>query len=588
MTIGQAFRGSGVRCSGLRIVAAAAAFFALCSCRASGPERLGDSSPPASRAPGASAIVYEDVTLQSGIRFRHNTGAAGSKYLPETMGSGCAFLDVDNDGWQDALLVDATSWPGDPVRPGASRLFRNRGGGRFEDVSSRFGMPSGLYGMGVAAGDYDNDGFIDVFLSAVGGSRLLRNDRGRRFVDATPESGILTPGWPSSAAWLDYNRDGRLDLFVCRYVKWSPAGDIFFALDGTHKTYARPDRYAGESCQLFRNDGKRFHDVSAESGVNAPNAKALGVALCDFDRDGWTDVAVSNDTVPNFLFHNQGGDTPRFKQVAVQAGMAVAEGGMAKAGMGIDAADYDNSGQDAILITNFAGEQISLYRRDASGLYMDVAARTGLGAATQLYLGFGAFFLDADLDGRLDIFIANGHIQDDVAVRSSGVTYRQPSLLFLGKPDGRFEAVPGGALTVPRVARGAACADVDNDGDPDILMNVNGGAAVLLRRSGRPMHNWLRLTLVGTAGNRSAIGATVRVRAGGSVQTRMIRSGSSYLSQSSLSQTLGLGAATRAEDIEVRWSGGTVESFGSASVNRELRLVEGRGARPSEHARGVQ
>jgi len=389
-------------------------------------------APPAAAA--AAAVTFEDVTAAAGIDFRHESGAAGRKWLPETMGAGCAMLDLENDGRLDLLLVDSTAWPGQEGRRGQSRLYRNRGDGRFEDVTRTWGVPGGLYGMGAAAADYDGDGFTDVLLTALGECRLLRNREGRRFEDVTASSGLRTPGWPTAAAWLDFNRDGALDLFVAHYVRWSPAGDIFFSLDGTRKSYARPDQYPGERCQLFENRGGRFVDVSQRAGVAPPNAKALGVALCDFDRDGWVDLAVSNDTVPNFLFHNQGNGT--FKEVAVQAGMAVAEGGLAKAGMGIDAGDYDNSGQEAVLITNFAGEQITLYRRDSSGLFMDVAARAGIGGPSQRYLGFGAFFFDADLDGWLDILVANGHIQDDVSVRNSGVDHAEPGLLFLGGPSG--------------------------------------------------------------------------------------------------------------------------------------------------------
>ncbi len=521
------------------------------------------------------SVVFQDITAQSGLRFRHVSGARGRKLLPETMGSGCALVDLTGDGLPEAVLVNSTSWAGDGGPRGQARLFRNLGGGRFRDETDAWGMPAGLYGMGVAAGDYDNDGWTDLFLTALGESRLLRNLRGQRFQDVTRSSGIRTPGWPTSAAWLDYNRDGQLDLFVCHYVRWSRETDVPFSLDGTHRSYARPDRYAGESCQFFENRGGRFVDVSAQSGIRNSNAKSLGVALCDFDRDGWTDLAVSNDTVPNFLFHNQ--QNGRFKEVAVQAGIAVAEGGKAKAGMGIDTADYDNSGQEAVLITNFAGEQLSLYRRDDSGLFMDVAARAGIGTPSQRYLGFGAFFMDANLDGLPDILVANGHIQDDVSVRSSGVTYAQPGLLFLGRPGGRFHdaSAASGALAEPRVARGAACADLDDDGDLDVLLTTNGGPAVLLRQAGKPRNNWLRLNLEGRQGNRSAIGATVRVRAGGRTQTRMVRSGSSYLSQGDLRPTFGLGTLSRVEDIEVRWPNGTVESFGPAETNREIRLVQG-------------
>jgi enediyne biosynthesis protein E4 len=539
------------------------------------------------KMPPAAPIVFEDITRQAGIDFRHTSGATGKKYMPETMGAGCALFDVDNDGWLDALLVDSSVWPGEKGPEGSSRLYRNTGGGRFVDATERYGLPRGLYGMGVAAGDFDNDGFTDLFITALDDSRLLRNVKGERFEDVSRKWRVRTPGWPTSAAWVDFNRDGRLDLFVCHYVRWSRETDVFFSLDGDSKSYARPDSYSGEPCQLLENRGNRFADVSAAAGIANANAKALGVSLCDFDRDGWVDLTVSNDTVPNFLFHNQGRrESARgaFKEVGVQAGMAVAEGGRAKAGMGIDTADYDNTGHEAILITNFAGEQLSLYRRDASGLFMDVAARSGIGTPSQRYLGFGTFFFDPDLDGQQDIFVANGHIQDDVSVRSSGVTYAQPALLFRGMGQRRFLDVSSqaGALTVPRVGRGAACGDIDRDGDLDVLMTTNGGnggQAVLLRQAGAPRNHWLRLRLEGSRANRSAIGASVRVRAGELVQSRMVRSGSSYLSQSALELTFGLGAGKWADEIEVRWPTGTVEAFPAVPADQEVTLVEGLGSR---------
>jgi hypothetical protein len=385
-------------------------------------------------------------------------------------------------------------------------------------------------------------------------------------------------GWPTSAAWLDYNRDGRLDLFVCRYVKWTRELDasLFVSLDGTKKSYARPDGYYGDTCRLYRNDGARFTDVSAAAGVDRASAKALGVAVCDFDGDGWADLAVSNDTVPNLLFHNQGNGS--FKEVGVQAGMAVAEAGVAKAGMGIDVADYENRGQSAILITNFAGEQLSLYRRDPSGLFIDVAARAGIGIPSQRYLGFGAFFFDADLDGWQDILVANGHIQDDVAVRNSGVSYAQQGLLFRGTGGGQFADATStaGALITPRVGRGAAYGDLDQDGDLDVLLSANGGAAAVLVQAGTPVNHWLRLHLQGTRSNRSAIGASVRLRSGELAQTRMVRTGGSYLSHSALDLTFGLGKRETVDEIEVRWPNGNVEAFPCPGVDRALTLVEGK------------
>jgi len=525
-----------------------------------------------------------DITTQAGIRFQHVNGAAGKKWLPETMGSGCAFLDYDNDGRQDILLINGDTW--DARGPHARMaLYHNNRNGTFTDVTATAGLELPLYGMGVAVGDYDNDGYDDLFITAVGKSRLLHNvsngQGGRKFVDVTAASGIADTGWSTSAAWLDYDRDGQLDLFVCHYVRWSSQTDHFASLDGTHKSYARPTDYQGESCRLYHNLGNgRFQDVTRQAGILNSHSKALGVVVCDYDGDSWPDLFVANDTEPNFLFHNQGDGA--FKEVGVESGIALSERGVSRAGMGIDAADTQHNGAFDVLITNFAGEQLTLYRRDASGLFLDVAGRAGVGNATQTYLGFGAFFLDYDLDGWSDLFITNGHIDDDIGRRDAGVTYAEPSLLFRNTGQGHFTDVSGQsgvALTTPRVGRGAAWGDIDNDGSPDLLLMSNNGKAALLHNENHTGNGWIRLKLVGTTSNRDAYGARVRVTVGHETQTQEVHSGSSYLSASDRRLLFGLGKATQADRVEIRWPSGRVQPLGPIQrmqTGQTLTVTEGR------------
>lgn len=530
------------------------------------------------------AVTFTDVTEKAGLRFQHVNGAIGKKWLPETMGSGCAFLDYNNDGWQDILLINGDTW--DPHGKHARMaLYRNNRNGTFTDVTEEAGLDIPLYGMGVAVGDYDNDGYDDLFITTVGKSRLFHNvpngRHGRKFVEVTAMSGIADTGWSTSAAWLDYDRDGKLDLFVCHYVHWTPKTDVFYSVDGTNKSYARPQSYQGESCRLYHNlGGGKFEDVTRQAGILNAHSKALGVAVCDYDGDSWPDLFVANDTEPNFLYHNQGDGT--FKEIGVESGIALSERGVSRAGMGIDAADTQHNGAFDVLITNFAGEQLTLYRRDESGLFLDMAARSGVGNATQTYLGFGAFFLDYDLDGWEDLFVTNGHIDDDIERRDAGVTYAEPSLLFRNLGQGHFMDVSsqsGAAISTPRVGRGAAWGDYDNDGSPDLLIMTNSGHPALLHNENRTGNGWIRLRLVGTASNCDAYGARVRVTVGREVQTQEVHSGFSYLSSGDRRLLFGLGKAAQADRVEIRWPSGRVQPLGPIArmqAGQTLVVTEGR------------
>ena len=538
-------------------------------------------SKPAQVAPApAPAVTFRDVSAETGIRFTHESGAAGRKYMPETMGAGCAFVDYDGDGWLDVLLVNGAPWPGqtDGGHP-TLRLYRNVGGRRFEDVTRAAGLDVEMYGMGVAAGDYDNDGFEDLYITGVGSCRLFHNEagpKGRRYRDVTAVAGVKSPGWATSATWIDYDRDGRLDLFVCHYVQWSPTKDIYFSVDGARKSYSTPQQYPGESCRLYHNDGEgRFSDVTQHAGIYSYHSKALGVVLCDVDQDGWPDLIVANDTEPNFLYRNQGDGT--FKDIAVEVGIAHTETGKPKAGMGLDVGDDLNNGRESVVVTNFAGEQLTLYRKDEEGLFLDAAARSGIGNASQLFLGFGVFFFDYDSDGWQDIFVANGHIQDDIVTRQTGVSYKEQALLFHNDGSGSFTdrtADAGPALLQKDVWRGAAWGDYDNDGHPDILMTSNGGPARLLHNENHTGNHWLRIQLVGRRSNRDAIGARVRVRVGGRTMSQTVRGSSSYLSQSDRRPLFGLGAATKADEIDIQWPAGQVQSLGTTSGDRTVVVEE--------------
>ena len=535
-------------------------------------------------APTSPGFRFTDVTSQAGIHFQHNSGAIGGKLLPETLGSGCAFLDYDRDGWQDILLINGADWPGHKKNHSTLRLYRNNGNGTFTDVTVRAGLDIEMYGMGVAVGDYNNDGFPDILITCVGQNRLFRNTGKGTFVDVTSTSGLgKREGFSTSALWFDYDRDGLLDLFVCNYVKWSPEHDVFCSLDGKHKSYCTPEAYRGETCWLFHNRGDgTFEDVTAASGIFDSSSKSLGVALFDDNHNGWPDLLVANDTQPNKLYRNQHNGT--FKDAAVEAGLAFSSEGKARAGMGVDVADFDNSGRPGVAITNFDNEMIGLYRMSGKS-FEDIAPQSGVGIASRNSLGFGCSFLDVNLDGWLDFAVANGHIDETVRNIRGNVGYAQPPQLFLNNGKGSFHDVAaevGGGFEQPKVGRGLAYADFDRDGDLDLLLTTNNGPAYLYRNDQLSGNRSIRFRLVGTKSNRDGIGASLRVFAGGITQSRIVKGGSSYLSQSELPVTFGLEKRDRIERVVIDWPSGRTEEYKNLPAGRCYECTEGKGIVPQD------
>ncbi len=524
--------------------------------------------------------LFVDATKEAGIRFTHENGAFGKKYLPETMGAGGAFLDVDNDGWQDILLINGMAWPERPASRAVMALYHNNQNGTFTDVTERAGLAVPIYGMGVAAADYDNDGRIDIYITALGRNHLFRNLGGLKFADVTATAKVASSGFSTSAAWLDYDRDGRSDLAVAHYVEWSLETDRFCSLDGKNKSYCTPEAYKGQSLALFRNRGDgTFDDATARAGLKDQSSKGMGLALLDYNSDGWIDLFAANDTQPNRLYENKRNGT--FADVAVTAGVAFNDAGKARAGMGVDAADYDGSGRQSLVIGNFSNEMMALYTNEGNGLFTDEAPNSIIGRSSMLRLTFGAFFFDYDLDGKPDIFAANGHVADDISKVQPRISYAQPPLVFKNLGSRKFEDVTGKlgrAVAEPMIARGAAYGDYDGDGDQDVLVTSNGGPARLLRNDGAERAQKLRLRLVGASSNRDEIGAFARVtHASGSSPWHMVKTGSSYCSQSELPLTFGLGSITTVTKIEVKWPNGRTESVPGVAANQTLTIQEGKG-----------
>jgi len=525
-------------------------------------------------------FTLTDVTSAAGLQFHHNSGAYGGKLLPETLGSGCAFLDYDADGWQDILLINGMDWPGHERQRSTLRLYKNNRNGTFTDVTRAAGLDIEMYGLGVAVGDYNNDGFPEILITCVGQNRLFRNTGKGTFADVTKKSGLGgRQALSTSALWCDYDRDGLLDLFVCNYVKWSPDHDVFCSLDGKHKSYCTPEAYRGETSWLFHNRGDgTFEDVTAHSGIFDSSSKALGVAMLDYDHDGWPDLLVANDTQPNKLYRNLQNGT--FRDLGMEAGIALSSEGKARAGMGVDTGDFTNSGTSGIAITNFDNEMIGLYREMKKGVYEDVSTQSGVGLPSKNSLGFGCAFCDVNLDGYLDLVVANGHIDETVRNIRGNVGYAQPPQLFLNNGKGMFRDVAseaGGEFAQSKVGRGVACADFDRDGDVDLLITTNNGPAYLYRNDQGAGNRSIRFHLVGTKSNRDAIGAEVRIECGGVHQSRMVKSGSSYLSQSELPVTFGLGKRDQIDRVVIQWPGGRSEEYKGLAAGKAYQCVEGKG-----------
>jgi hypothetical protein len=535
---------------------------------------------PAAR-PADSPVRFESVASSAGLDFHHVNGASAERHLPEIMSGGGLFFDYDHDGWVDIFLVDGGSLV-DPAVEGRARhrLYRNRGNGTFEDVSARSGIVHGQYGMGACAADYDNDGSVDLYVTNVGPNVLYHNNGNGTFTDVTRAAGVGSASFGASCAFADVDRDGYVDLFVTNYVDARLDNNIFCGDPASRiRTYCHPLNFAPLASVLYHNNGDgTFTDVTREAGIAAHRGNGLGVVAGDYDEDGWPDVFVANDGTPNFLYHNEGRGI--FKEVGLLSGVAVASDGKPRAGMGTDFGDYDGDGHLDLFVANHELEMHTLFRNLGGGLFEDVTSRSGIGLATLPFVGFGTVFLDYDNDGDLDLAIVNGHVLNNSGHFRPGSREAQRKLLFRNDGNGRFTEVgpvsgPGFALEA--VGRGLAAADIDNDGDLDLLVTNNGGQAELLRNDGGTENNALLVRTVGTRSNRDGIGARLRLTAGGTTQVREVKAGSSYLGQSDIRVHFGLGRASQIDQLEVRWPAGGTDVVRNVSVNQILTIVEGKG-----------
>jgi hypothetical protein len=535
-------------------------------------------APPIGASASQVALNFVDVTAKAGIGWQRANGAFGKKWFPETAGGGGAFIDYDNDGYPDIVLINGDWWPGHTFAGSRPKLalYHNNRDGSFTDVTQQMGLDISLQGMGVAVGDYDNDGYDDLYITGVGGNRLLHNESGKGFKDVTKQAGVGGSGWSTSAAWVDIDNDGKLDLFVCHYIKWTPATDIYCG--GQVKAYCTPISYPGESSRLYHNDGNgHFTDITRKAGLLNDSGKALGICTVDYDHDGFVDLFVANDGEPNLAYHNRGNGT--FEDVSVTSGLALGEDGKPRNGMGIDASDYRNDGKLGVLVGNFSFQGVGLHREQAGGLFLDVSREAGLAQPSYPYVTFGVMFCDVDNDGWKDALITNGHVDDIIEKSSPGQRYLQPTQIFLNRHDGSFADLTGKAgpgLTQPLAGRGIAWGDFDNDGKPDLLLIPNIGPPRLLHNETQTANHWVTLSFTGTRSNRDGYGAFVRLTSGGLTQTDTVRSGSSYCSQSDRRLHFGLGSTAGTVTVEVRWPSGLKETWHNLPADKTSHLTEGK------------